>query len=513
MMSPLVLEARTRWRLCGLLPVGLALIPLAFSLVGVTNGEASALDPAFAAALSTSVTIGIAVGVVSLAIGLPAGVVAGLYTFHGRTALLALLGLPILLPPFLWAIGLDMLRASVGMSSDSHLFAPLAAVATFAMLGIPLVTFASLLRVASITGSQANAARLAGGEHLVMRMAVHVAWPIAAAVATLVVALTMSDPGPGQILGLGTAAGEVLTSFSALYDFDLASRQCLVLAVVVVVLAAPSFHVLSNTMSLPLLARDAVSLHAVRHPRMQRIGPFLFALLVAALLLPPLTGLMLPLLSDAPFASAAAVVSRTAANTVLYASGAGILATALGFFMALAVARQQRLIRAALALSLLLLALPPALGGLGVIRVGAISPAWLDGVLRSRFTVCAVLATRFLPIAFMLALRAVANLPPDWAGAAAVHGVGFGPYLRHVLLPRIAPDACLATAIIALLATAEVGVVLLLRPPGEDSLPVAIVTVMANAPEALVAALSVAYLDVAVCAGAALILIARRREA
>lgn len=511
MMSPSVLESRTRWRLCGLLPIGLALIPLAFSLVGVTHGEASAIDPAFAAALSTSVAIGIAVGVVSLAIGLPAGVLAGLYTFPGRRALLALLGLPILLPPFLWAIGLDMLRASLGMSSDAPLFGPLAAVATFAMLGIPLVTFATRLRVASITGSQADAARLAGGERLLTRMAVQVASPIAVAVASLVVALTMSDAGPGQILGLGTAAGEILTSFSALYDFDLASRQCLVLALVVVVFAVPPMRLLSNSLSFPLLPRDAVSLVATRHPTVNYIGPCGLALLVSALLLPPLTGIMLPLLSNAPFESAAAVLSRTAGNTVLYATGASILATVLGFFMALTVARRRHLIRAALGLSLLLLSLPSALGALGAVRFGATSPVWLDDLFRSRFTVCAVLAARFLPIAFLLALRAVATLPPNWAGAAAVHGVGLGTYLRTVLLPRIAPDALLTTAVIALLATAEVGVVLLLRPPGEDSLPVAIVTVMANAPEALVAALSLAYLGVAVCIGGALLVIARKR--
>jgi ABC-type spermidine/putrescine transport system permease subunit II len=60
----------------------------------------------------------------------------------------------------------------------------------------------------------------------------------------------------------------------------------------------------------------------------------------------------------------------------------------------------------------------------------------------------------------------------------------------------------LACLIVALLSTAEVGTALLLRPPGADSLPVQIFTVMANAPESLVAALCFLYI-----AGAASLLI------
>jgi ABC-type Fe3+ transport system permease subunit len=54
-----------------------------------------------------------------------------------------------------------------------------------------------------------------------------------------------------------------------------------------------------------------------------------------------------------------------------------------------------------------------------------------------------------------------------------------------------------AAAIAALLATAEVGTVLLLHPPGHGSLPLAVFTIMANAPEALVAMLCLFYVALA----------------
>ena len=55
----------------------------------------------------------------------------------------------------------------------------------------------------------------------------------------------------------------------------------------------------------------------------------------------------------------------------------------------------------------------------------------------------------------------------------------------------------LAALLVALLASADVTTVLLLHPPGEASLPLAIFTVMANAPGQLVAALCLTYVGLA----------------
>jgi hypothetical protein len=53
--------------------------------------------------------------------------------------------------------------------------------------------------------------------------------------------------------------------------------------------------------------------------------------------------------------------------------------------------------------------------------------------------------------------------------------------------------------LVALLASADAGTVLLVQPPGQSSLSVTIFTVMANAPESLVALLCVIYVLGATC--------------
>ena len=83
-------------------------------------------------------------------------------------------------------------------------------------------------------------------------------------------------------------------------------------------------------------------------------------------------------------------------------------------------------------------------------------------------------------------------------------------YFVRVLLPWLAPSALLAAAAVALLAIADIHSVLLLHPPGQSSLPLAIFTVMANAPESLVASLCLAYLGGAAALMTAAVFLTRR---
>jgi ABC-type Fe3+ transport system permease subunit len=120
---------------------------------------------------------------------------------------------------------------------------------------------------------------------------------------------------------------------------------------------------------------------------------------------------------------------------------------------------------------------------------------------------------RFLPVATVVTARSFGLSSPSWAFAAEIHGLSLFGYLRRILIPWMLPGLLLGTFLIALLATAEVGPVLLLRPPGEDSLPVALFTVMANAPEAQVSALCFVYLATAAFLIGGGWAVARRKEA
>ncbi len=309
--------------------------------------------------------------------------------------------------------------------------------------------------------------------------------------------MTLSDPGPGQIFALRTAASEILISFSALYDFSLAGRQCVVLASLVLVLAAPLAFFTAPRLASEVMARQALAARRVRHRGMAGVTTATLAALVLAGTVAPLVGLTLPLAGGDTLLRAWEELSRTAGNTLLYAAGAGAVAAVLGLLLAFCAGRNDQLRTVCITMSLVLFSLPPALTALGLVQLAATASAWADPFLRSRLTVCVSLGLRFLPVAAVLGLRAWGSTSATWALAAAVHGVSLTTYLRRVLLPQLLPAGAVALLLVALLATADVGTVLLLHPPGARSLPLAIFTVMANAPESLVAALSLGYVGAA----------------
>ena len=203
-----------------------------------------------------------------------------------------------------------------------------------------LITYAATL---ALSGSQVDAARLAGGERVVLRsVARYVANPALLA-AGLGGVLTLADPGPGQIFGFATAALEILTSFSSRYDFALAGRQCVLLTVLVLVIAAPLAALYGPRLASEVLARQSREVRRVRHSgiagvTVAALGCFVFIGTIA-----PLVGLMLPLVGGTAFLRAWSELSRTAENTLVYAIGAGTIATALGLLLALCAGRSDRL--------------------------------------------------------------------------------------------------------------------------------------------------------------------------
>ena len=513
MISPTAIERPGRWRawaagalvLLGLMPAA----PLVW--MGLREGRWLSAGPGFFTALGNSVTVAVAAGLLSLLIGLPLGVVAGLYAFPGRTLLLSLLVLPLLVPSFLWAIGWSALAARVGAGLPDLLSGKAGSCIVFLASALPLVLLSAVAATRALSSSQVAAARLAGRDWVVWHYATRAAAVPAAAAACLASVLTLSDPGPGQIFGFRTVSSEILTSFSALYDFGLAARQSLLLGLVVLAAVLPLAALAAPRLGAQLLARQTAA-HQPEPVRHGWIVTIAFTGLTFLLLGVPLLGLVLPLRETAHLSRAWERLVDTGPTTLLYGAGAGLLAAALGWLLAFAVGRQRRTAGVVLACCVVVFSQPSALVALGLMRTASAAPEAADPLLRSELTVVLGTAARLFPIAAVLCLRAWATMPASWAMVAGVHGVGLGRYGARVLLPHFTPALGLAALLVALLATADVGTVLLLQPPGKQSLPLAIFTVMANSPESLVAALCLVYVTAAALTVAGALYVGRGRR-
>ena len=498
MISPAVLEQPGRWRTVGIaLGLALALTPAVSLLwpafLAGSPESSDALGASFGNALARSLLVAAGAAGLSFLVGLPTGVFAGLYEFPARRWMLGALALPLLVPSFLWAIGLSMLRIRLGLTPSSFFSGATGCILAFSSLGLPLVVYASFAATRTLSKGQVDAVRLAGGERVLVQYASRSALGVAALAAMLAGVVALSDPGPGQILGYPGVATQVLTSFSALYDFGLAARQALALAGIVLLITLPLAWLAAPRLASSLLARDVA--HApLRRTRVSAfVGPMVFLAVIFLTSIVPIVGLTIPVLQSFPLSRAWSEVSRTVANTLIYAMTAGIVSATLGAGLAMCAGRDTRLRGVLLAGVIVLFSLPPSLGALGLVQTASMAPAWSDPLLRSRLTVGGLLALRFLPVATLLAMRSLGTVSASWAQVAAVHGVPLSTYIARVLAPALRPVAMLTVGLVALLAAADAGTVLLVQPPGQSSLSVTIFTVMANAPESLVASLCVIY--------------------
>jgi ABC-type Fe3+ transport system permease subunit len=497
----MVLEWPGRWRL-GSVAVLLALpfvpaLPLIWFAV-VSGDPFSCGGSAFAHALANSAIVALLVALGSFALGLPIGVLNAMYDYRGRRLLLPLALLPLLAPSFLWPLGWRWLLEHRGRSLLPLLTGYSGCVLMFLPGAVALVLFTSAATTAMLSGSQVEAARLAGGERTLFRLTCRHASVPAALAAVLAGIFTLSDPGAGFAARLPLASSEILTSFAAFYDYALAGRQCLTLTLLVLTAALPIACLASPRLVAELSARQLRPAQRSLHREMARAaGVSLFTLTLMLTLLPSL-GLIMPLRRRIDVVRALGDLAHTGTSTLLYAAGAGLVAAGLALALAFCAGREERLRRLAIAVCLTLFALPPMLLALGIVRGVARLPAWTDPVLRGRLGVCLALGMRFFPVAALLVLRSWGTTSPSLARAAGVHGVGLGRYLWRVVIPLQRQAVVTAVLLVGLLASAEIGMVLLLYPPGAESLPLHIFQIIGYpAPSSRLAALCAVELALA----------------
>ncbi len=490
-----ILEQPGKWRSPAAMGMLLfAALPAFIILAMACAGHGA--DPwtrSFIAAIRRSLLVAIWVAGISMALGFPAGMLTALYNFPLRRILLGLAAIPLFVPSFLWAIGLSMLRIQLGLPAESFLSGASGSVMAFAALNLPLVLYGSFAATRSLSRGQIDALRLSGDAWLLCAFVAKSVFPTAAIISLFGAILTLSDPGPGQILGFPGMAAEILTSFSSFYDFAMAAKQCAILSGIVFMLVFPLLKYLSPFLTAELFSRDVSAPPLFKSRGIAILETSLLLGLICTTIILPLAGFLGISFHEFPLARAMKELHRTLFNTFFYPLSAGLLAAAMGLIICVSAGREKNLRRNILIGLCLLFTLPPSLSALGLIHTAAQAPAALDFLLRSRLTVCLALGLRFLPIAVLLGMRRFGASSPSWVHAGALHGVSWIRYFFHVLLPWLLPACGVSFLLTGLLSSAEVGTVLLLRPPGADSLPVSLFTVMANAPESLVAALCLLY--------------------
>ena len=489
-ISVLVLERTGGWRSAGLAAVSAcALVPLLPLLSGIFQMPVPEFldnSEAFAPVLMQSLGASIAGSGIALVLGLAAGVMHSLYRFRWASLLRFIFVLPVTVPPLMWAAGIRNMSLSLLKGHAGVVFITV-------MTTFPLVMLATISACSLLSAGQCDAARLAGGEARLFRLAAVFSLPAAVVAACLGGCLMLSCPGPALALGARTAVSEILVSFSAFYDSSLAAIQCVWLSAGVLVLALSAIF-LSGRRPAEILAAGTRKFSLRYEPAMSGAA-FAFSLCCALFLVVlPLSGLVLPAIAIPDLPILKETLSRTVSNSVIYAAGSATVATCLGTAAAFFMGKSQFHRNVGAGIMLVIFSLPAALTGLGFLTLAADAPAWTDFLFRSPAAICLAQGIRLFPLPALLAARSFNSMPASWSWAAALHNISFACFMKKIAGPMLARSVITGFMITFLLAQADVGTVLLLHPPGAQNLPLAMFTIMANAPTAVVAQLAIVHM-------------------
>jgi ABC-type Fe3+ transport system permease subunit len=464
-----------------------SVVPVAYLVVtslGASQAYKSVLlDARQRGLLYNTALLGTGTAVLAAAIGVPLGIALARVTLRGKALIRLVLAAPALLPPYV--VGLAWVYT--GLLSEWTYSLP-AAIFVLGLVFYPLSMLATEVAMRRIDSRLEEAALITAPPRRVLRrITLPLALPSILATALTIFVLAISEFGVPGLLRVRVYTTEVFTAFAALYDFARATVLSLPLLAVSAVVATAAAALFGDRL-VTARRRGGVAplvLDGWRH----HARAVIVAVVIVALVL-PIAMLLREALGARSVTAALSGSGRAITNSlILAASGATVIvvvAMCLGYARARA---GRRLGHAADILLVVLFAVPSTVVGVALIgvwnRPGLLGVAYATDAM----FLLAYLA-RFLPIAALILAATTRYVPVAHEEAAAVSGAGWVRTMARIVLPQTRLGVAAAWVITFVLAFGELGVSILVAPPGESTLPIRIYTMIANTPPSNVASLA-----------------------
>jgi len=436
-------------------------------------GEALA-HPVYRQGMANSAAIAALTTVLTMLIALPLAWLGARCRFRGKTLLEALLLAPLILPPFVGAIGVYQIFGHYGVLNTGlirlglrqaqlpdwlgdHRFLIVCLVEALGLYPILYLTLVTAF--AKLDGSLLEAAAGLGASRLtrLRRIVLPLIRPGLFAGGILVFVWSFTELGTPLMLGYDRCMPVQI--YNGLIE---AERNRLPYALVVIMLVlSVSLYLVARLVfvrrSVAFAGKGAATapaLHLSGWRAVAAAGPFVLVLVLAlsphvVVVLSAVAGdwygTLLPrtwTLAHANAALSDTQVVRGIGNSLFYSAGATVLALALGMFIAWTSARWRPFGWQVLdAAAMVPLAVPGVILAFGYLGMASGIPwlrAWLDPLSNPTLLLVIAYAVRRLPQVVRSAAAGLEQVPIAYEEAAASLGAGFAYRLRRITLPLVA---------------------------------------------------------------------------
>jgi iron(III) transport system permease protein len=445
---------------------------------------------------------------ISTLIGVPLGVLLGKTDLPLRGFLTLLFAAPLLVPPYILAVAWFSIVGRTGLLG-SELPDPWSQKISSEFFGLPGCTFilataftpiAMLLTIAflrTVNPRLENAGQLVSGwSSVLLRITLPLMVPAIAFAAVLIFLLSIGEVGVPMYLRFPVYPVETLTQFAAFYDFRAANVAATPLFLITLIIVGLQTGLQKRVLQLgrrtPGEEVVQIALGPWRHPLLA-----LLLVLAIAVVVSPIGALVLQSSSLETYKVALARAGESVLRSVAFAAVGATLLAVLGFFWGyLAERRTLSFWWVNDWLTLLLLALPGSVIGIGLISL------WNAKATSFIYASPVILILGYLAQYAILPMRVVsaslAAVPRSLEEAAWLGGAGWLMTLRYIVAPLAGRGLLAAWLISYVFCVRDVAISIVVYPPGYDPLPVRILTLMANGAPSLIAALCIILITITI---------------
>lgn len=449
--------------------------------------------------IGSSLGLALTTALISAVVGLPLGLLFAKTDLPLRRIFVLLFTLPLVIPSCITAVSWADVFSPHGLASgfcgevtlrklSALLFGLPGCVLVLTTTFMPAVMLATMAFARTINPRLEEAARLSARPLRVLReVTVPLIRPGVLLAATLVFLLSLGEFGVPSFLRYQVFAVESFTQFTASYNFGAATASAVPLALITFVVLGLEWFVLREKIQMLRPAGEGGDTFIIPL-RSYRVWVFaLVAVLCALVVITPLLSLLMQAGPWQTYVRALRVVSDSLMRSIFIAAVGATALTALGFLVGYVIhTRAFSIWRAVDAGTVLLFALPGTVIGMGLIAL------WNRPATNLIYATPLIILFGYLAQYTALTGRVTAAglqlVPPSMEEAAANVGAGWLRRVSFIVLP-LTRDALASGWLIAyIFCLRDTGITMLVYPPGYDTLPVRIFTLMANGAPPLIAA-------------------------
>ncbi len=459
--------------------------------------------------LSHSFALSLSVALLTTIVGVPLGILFGKTNLPLRRFFAVAFTIPLLIPPYITAVGWADFFGADGFFANvaGTTVAQAAYKLLFGLPGCVLVLFSTFLPIAillTITALRTVNPRLeeagklvTGWTGVLRRMTIPLIVPTISLAAILVFLLTIGEFGVPNFFRYDLFAVESFVQFSAFYNFEAATSAAVPLAVITFLVLLLEWFFFRERIHQVQTFSDRTALPPIDLGRF-RVWMFSFvALLCIIVVLVPLLVLIARSSSVSVYIAAMEVASDSLLRSLLYAVlGASLLAL-IGFFAGYLIHHQAMPFwRTTDTLTIFLFALPSTVIGIGLTSMW--NRPWTNFVYGTFAMIILGYLVKYTALTSRITASTLMLIPSLMEEAGQVAGLTWMRRIRTIVTPMAKKGILVSWLVGYIFCLRDLEITMMVYPPGHETLPVRIATLMANGSAELIAALCIVMVSMTV---------------